>query len=92
MPLVLVNGVANDQASMSSRMGVRGSARGMTMECGLRVDARDATYMEGEGAFEVQGSRQAQQAGAVQDVSKVELGCGEKGRAKAAGGIWIAER
>lgn len=61
--LVLV-GVANDQASMSSRMsetsngrGVCGSARGTTIESGLRNGARDTTYVGVTGSF--RGSRVA---------------------------------
>ena len=61
--LVLV-GVANDQASMSSRMsetsngrGVCGSARGTTIESGLLDEDRDTTYVGLPGDF--RGSRVA---------------------------------
>ena len=52
--LVLVDGVANDQASMSSRMSetsigicVRGRARGTVIESSRRTEAGDAADVGG---------------------------------------------
>ena len=81
--LVLVGGVANDQASMSFRTSetpngssLRGSARGTTMESGLRNDACDTAYIEGAGSL--RGSRAV--AGAASRGSARREGGGVRGR------------
>jgi hypothetical protein len=55
---VPVLGVANDQASMSSKMSetsngsdVRGRARGTTIESGLRTEVGDEVDAGGTGSF-----------------------------------------
>jgi hypothetical protein len=86
--LVLV-GVANDQASMSSRIsetsngsGVLGSARGTTIESGLRNEARDTTYVGVIGSF--RGSRVA--AGTAGLGGARREGGGAMGRGEGRGG------
>jgi hypothetical protein len=81
-------GVANDQASMSSRMsetsngrGVCGSARGTTIESGLRDEARDTTNVGVPGSL--RGSRVA--AGTAGRVGAKREGGGARWRGEGRG-------
>ena len=81
---VLVLGVPNDQASMSSRMSetsngsdVRGRARGTTIESGLRTGAGDEVDASGTGSL--RGSRVGAGAGGARCEGCVAV-LGEEGR------------